>query len=184
MLKLISALGRCLAVVMLQNDQILKWKSKLHQLVVRLQSVFGSHCSFSAEDPNELIGFKEEFSATPIDRIVLIVSVQNPVVLSWKQRNGLDFELCRFFSRIVIGLDDLPCGFAAVFPGRVEDKVIFVSINFGDFRLATTLLRVLSGVVIMLNFIPSSEIIVNFEVFHDRRRGAPSKSRGQANCQQ
>jgi len=83
--------------------------------------VFRSHCSFSAEDPDELIGVEEELRATPIDRIILIVSVQNPQVLSWKQRNGLDFDLSRFFSRIVTALDDLPCGFAAVFPGRVED---------------------------------------------------------------
>ena len=52
--------------------------------------MFGSHCSISAEDPDELIGVEEELRATPIDRIILIVSVQNPQVLSWKQRNGLE----------------------------------------------------------------------------------------------
>jgi len=131
--------------------------------------VFRSHCRISTEDPNELIGFEEELRATPVDRIIFIVSVQNPVVLSWEQWNGLDFDLCRFFSGVVIALDDLPCGFSSVFPGCVKDKVVFVRINFGDFRLATSLLRVFSGVVIMFHFVPGSEIIVDVEIFHDGR---------------
>ncbi len=54
-----------------------------------LSPVFWSQGCLSAEDPDQLVMVEIEFSTTIDDCVIVVVSVQNPIVLLWEQGDWL-----------------------------------------------------------------------------------------------
>jgi len=159
-----------LAILVFDHDQILELEAKFGDSIVRLQSVFGTHGSLSAPDPDELIVIQVEFGAAPNDGEVVVISVQNPVILLGEQRNRLDFQFGRLIFCVISSIDDVAFDLVAVFPCRVEHDIVVLHVDHGNNCLAARVFASFIWVVISLNFEPCSEIFGEVEAFHNGRR--------------
>merc|ERR1712133_51184 len=150
---------RLLTAAMVHNNQIFELQSSFHKNVVDFHPVFWSQGCLSAEDPDQLVMVEIEFSTTIDNCVIVVVSVQNPIVLLWEQGDWLNFQLGGFCFDVVLTVRYQTVSFAIEFPRGIPHNVKApLDVDLLNIGLGARTFRGLERIVVSFNFVPGSEV--------------------------
>jgi len=159
------------------DDEILQLETNFSKSLIRFEPVFWSEGALAAKDPDQLIVVNVEFGTTPNNGVIVVVSIDDPVILLWEQRDGFDFQLCGFVFSIITTLNDQAISNSVYAPGFIEFDIVAIFFHRLDNNLLASALRRFMWVIISLNLVPRSKVLFEVEILHNGGRGAALKRR-------